>query len=1045
MVLLLAVILLFIITDSRTIKVIADNTFPSTHYSYEDIGGNFFTGIEVKKLKYNNKKLFDKATLRWNPLTLISNKITLTEVDVKGVELENILKMAGALGSTSSGKKIDLKWSFSLDRIHLDINPYVYENVEFSSFLFETEKVEIDSKLNIDTKALYLYFDSDLVNVELAGKIKKSQLLVDRLNLTEIDSQVIAQFVRILKEKNQNTIGTQKTRKKKVNPFLKTIKIEQIYATLKDVDFKHLSIRNTQLLIDKGEIDPRNFQYKAENLHFTGDTNLGSVDYLGHIEASTIYASGAVSLSPELFEKYNLPLDYENLNYLAGTLRLNHQGVWLDIEHSVQNLLRINNDFNLDITKGIHKIHYDYRDRNLSVDSLLTVNMPYGENIEIENQTLVDREGFTTYRGDIKIPKVTNLPPLISDYFLEGVKGKFFGDKSNFTLDIDSNLLAGSFSTHGYKDGRLELNSHGQNIFLAQVIPNLPDNFKNEFISAQSETYFDFKNSDNSKTNLKIDSNIINLNIDMMLNNPNRIMFTGDIPNYTLLSQIDTKIHLENIKRVQGEVQIDDKFYTIRVDNSNDLELFFNYNGIDNSISNGVLRLGYEEIRFEKSPLGNIGFKTNISNLQTAFLTIQNYYDIKFPNIEGGVNLDIQQDINGLMRISLKSPNIRYLSEKGGELSVMNFYNIDLKFTVDKDLNIELEHYRFNIDNNEYIDEFFSEKRAYLHFENGRLSIESLWVNDQALLSGEYDLETSMGLIGFQANAFSYRNEDFDLLLDLDLKLNIDGSRLNIEGDIDILGNRVYYEMSQADIVEDSDIIIVQEMLQEEESALKDLKLFLKIRTKKPLEYITKDINIEFYNELSVIKNYGTDIMVTGMSTITKGYYQIEDKKFLLDESHLYFVGDPKKPLLDIKANYIKDQYTVHIFISGSAEEPIVNFNSDPYLKQQEILSLILFDGTGSNGQGAEAYTLLGGTFAKGLIKSLGINVDHLLLGTDLDNELSLEIGKKFSDDITLMYMHKNGKPGAKVRIEHTKNFETDIIIMPPNTSSIEFLYKQDR
>jgi len=115
-------------------------------------------------------------------------------------------------------------------------------------------------------------------------------------------------------------------------------------------------------------------------------------------------------------------------------------------------------------------------------------------------------------------------------------------------------------------------------------------------------------------------------------------------------------------------------------------------------------------------------------------------------------------------------------------------------------------------------------------------------------------------------------------------------------------------------------------------------------------------------------------------------------------------------------------------------------------LTQQEILSLILFDGTGSSsGKGAEAYTLLGGTFAKGLIKSLGIPVDHLLLGQDRNQQLSLEVGGKVSKNISVLYLHKDGLNGAKVRIEHSKSFETDIVIQPPNTSSIEFLYKQDR
>ncbi|HHD80733.1 MAG TPA: hypothetical protein ENK99_03905, partial [Campylobacterales bacterium] len=117
---------------------------------------------------------------------------------------------------------------------------------------------------------------------------------------------------------------------------------------------------------------------------------------------------------------------------------------------------------------------------------------------------------------------------------------------------------------------------------------------------------------------------------------------------------------------------------------------------------------------------------------------------------------------------------------------------------------------------------------------------------------------------------------------------------------------------------------------------------------------------------------------------------------------------------------------------------------SDPYLTQKEILSLILFDSTGENsGSGTEVYALLGGTFAKELMKSLGMSVDHLVLGQGIDEQLSVEVGKKISKDITLIYQHNNGKDGVKVRVNHSRHLETDIILQP-QSSSIEFLYKSD-
>jgi translocation and assembly module TamB len=218
----------------------------------------------------------------------------------------------------------------------------------------------------------------------------------------------------------------------------------------------------------------------------------------------------------------------------------------------------------------------------------------------------------------------------------------------------------------------------------------------------------------------------------------------------------------------------------------------------------------------------------------------------------------------------------------------------------------------------------------------------------------------------------------------------------------------------------------------------------LQIRNQIPIRYKTDNIDIEFTNDITIIKDYYREFKVLGTTVIESGYYKKDDKKFLLDRSYIYFSGNPKKPNLELKAIYNKEQYHIQIFISGSTDDPIINFNSDPYLTQKQILSLILFDSTGENsGSGTELYSLLGGTFAKELMKSLGISVDHLVLGKGIDEQLSVEVGQKISKDITVIYLHNNGKDGIKVRVDHSQHFETDILIYP-QSSSIEFLYKSD-
>ena len=1046
--LVLVVLFIFIITDARTIKVLAKESFANSKFSYQEIEGNFFTGLKVQALSYDKKVLFDSAKVHWNPLALISQKIDLKEISVKGVELENIIKMLNDFEKkeSSSNSKLSFDFLLSLNNIHLDINPYTYEGITFSSFVFETDKINIDKDFLIDSQKLSLYFNSGLVDVELHGKIDKNILLVNRLKLEEIDSKEITKLVHRLSKNRKKSRHVDSGKKSETVPFFKNIKIKHIFATLKDVKYKPLSIKNTKLIIYNAEIDPyKNFRYKAKKIKFTGTTNFGDVNYKGYIKDSMIHSKGHLLLSKELFKRYTLPLNYETLKKLPGTLKLNHEGVWLEAKHSSSKLLKIKSDFNLDVLEAEHKLYYDYTDDNLTIESSLSGKMPYANIFDIKNEVIIDTKGFR-YKGEIEIPTVKALGTPIAPYLLADLKGVFHGDSSNFMVDLNSKFLTGKFETKGYASGNLELKSKIDNIALSKIIPNLPREYQEELIGVESKTFLDFNDNMKSKTELKVASHIINLEGSMRFFEPFRILFKANIPKHSFLRKIDENINFSHLKMLEGEVLIVSNRYYIKIKNRNNLRLTFDYDSYSKILRNGVLTVGSDEFKFQNSTPDEIILKSHIPNLQKLINTIKGYYKVKLPDIQGEATIELFKHTDGSIKLRLESPNLKYISNGGVNLSIINIYDIGILLRIDKNANIEIEHYKFKVDENEYLTSFYSDKKAYLSLKDNSLIIKELWINDKALVDGQYNFSTSMGTISLKSEQYSFKNKDFDLLFDFNLKIQIEKEALGVEGNIDIFGNTINYEVIGSSIVEDADIIIVQEMLESQESALNNLKLNLKISNKKPLNYISKDIDIEFFNDLRVIKNYSSEIMITGMSTITDGYYQMEDKKFTLNESHIYFAGDPKKPLLDIKANYEKDEYTVHIFISGSTEEPIVNFNAEPYLTQQEILSLILFDGTGSSsGDGAEAYTLLGGTFAKGLIKSLGIDVDHLLLGTDANDDFSFEIGRKISKNVTVMYLHEDGKDGAKVRIEHNKNFETDIIIQPPNTSSIEFLYKQTR
>jgi len=1043
--LLLSAFLLFVVTDSRSIKFIAKTSLNTSAFTYDEIEGNLFEGLTVSNLAYNKKNLFTKATLHWNPLTLFYKKLTVTKLEAKGVELENIVKMINDFSSQKSENNFQLDYSFTVNSTHLDINPYVFEGTRFSSFVLNTGKIELKKDLTLNSKKLDIKFNSDIVNVHLLGNIENNRLLVDTLTLKNISSRAITRLTKRLIAKNRAKV-TKNSKKKKSFSLFKEIKIKHILGTMKPVKYGDFKIKNVTLLLENGYIDPsKNYQYSVEHLDFKGETNFGSVSYKGDIKKSTIYAKGNVFLSKELFSTYNLPLSYKALRKLPNKLKLDHSGVWLDVEHSLTKLLKINSDFNIDVKRANHKLAYLYN-KDLIVDSKIKGSISYANDVEFNAKTVVNFHKVTTkYEGDIKLENFKKLPKDISNYLLSGLHGTFKGDTKGLNVDIASDLIEGSFLTTNYKKADLVLKSKKRNIKLLKLIPSIPFKYQDELLALNAKMLVNFKALQESKIDLKVESNLLNVQTKMGLEKPYKILFTSTIPFNSALRKIDKKINFSEFQNLNGMVEFQDDKYHVSLNNLNKLKIKFDYDKQLEIVNKGTISLGNTHINIQSNRKNKIELTSNVSNLQKTLEELEKYYEIKLPNLQGNVQFSMKEQSNGLFEFNLESPNIKYLSDKGVNLSVINLYDLKLLFNVDSESNIEIKNYAFKIDENEYMSKFSSNKLSHLQIKNRQVLIKDFWLNN-ILIAGSYSLEHERGDISLKSKSYSYLTKDFDLLFDIDLKTKIVAGKFNVSGVVDILGNSINYEVVGSDIVEDSDIIILQDILKTKESALQNFKFNLKINNKKPLKYNASNTNIEFYNDLSIVKDYTTKMMITGMTTITKGYYKIEEKKFTLNESHLYFAGDFKKPFLDIKANYEKDQYNVHIFISGSSEEPIVNFNADPYLTQQEILSLILFDGTGSSsGNGAEAYTLLGGTFAKGLIKSLGINVDHLLLGTNENDELSLEIGTKISKDITVLYLHKDGLDGAKVRIEHSKDFETDIIIQQPNTSSIEFLYKQDR
>ncbi|HIP51821.1 MAG TPA: hypothetical protein EYG94_07020, partial [Campylobacterales bacterium] len=278
MLLVLAVLILFIITDSRSIKYIAETSLDSFGLTYESIEGNLFNGLEVKKLSYKDKPLFSSALIHWNPLTLFHDKITITKFDAQGIELENIIAMTNGMKSNKSEGRASLDFDLILNNTHLDINPYIYENVKFSSFIFETGKIEIDKDLTVNANPLYLKFDSDIVNLKMDAKIKDNRLLVDNLDLKNISFQDITKLITRLnlKAKKEKKTKVSSTQKENKIPLFKDIEVKHVLGTMNAFKYEGVKVEKSTFNLYKLKVD-KDLTVNVNPLYLKFNSNIVNV------------------------------------------------------------------------------------------------------------------------------------------------------------------------------------------------------------------------------------------------------------------------------------------------------------------------------------------------------------------------------------------------------------------------------------------------------------------------------------------------------------------------------------------------------------------------------------------------------------------------------------------------------------------------------------------------------------------------------------------------------------------------------------------------
>ncbi len=244
--------------------------------------------------------------------------------------------------------------------------------------------------------------------------------------------------------------------------------------------------------------------------------------------------------------------------------------------------------------------------------------------------------------------------------------------------------------------------------------------------------------------------------------------------------------------------------------------------------------------------------------------------------------------------------------------------------------------------------------------------------------------------------------------------------KISVKGDINFYDTLINYKPKFLSISEDSDVIIItkkdknKKKKKENKDFIKNVSIDLKIKSKDEMIYKTDEAFVSFKPDLKIEKEFNKSLKLLGKINIINGYYDLADKRFLIQKGAIAFRGQKQiNPLLDLHIKYDEiEDVIIFIDIRGDVKKPRLSFKSTPPMPKKDILSYLSFGmstrelkGIGSNAKGM-AEKIFSKAVSKDLAKEL--NLDTLSLMRNSEGGFNIKAGKKINKKTIIYYQNKN-------------------------------------
>jgi translocation and assembly module TamB len=1037
---LLVVFLLYILSDPKTLQYAVDRATGGLGVSYENISGNFLKTMTIYKLRYKDRLLASEAEIDWNLRALINGEIEIETLSLKNVNLSNIeeiIQHAQQNSSKNSLKKNQKKHlsipEISISHLFLSTLPYHSKYINIENL--ELEIYDISSDLeHLKIKEFSIETDNDYANLQASGEVKKEVLHLKHLNVKKIDiDKIITLSQNLTKRENNST-----------QPFTLFKEVVIDTAHIETASFSYPPYQLTSLTLDtkgvKSLIKP--LTLSVDKLSLKGDTNLGSLSLLGKIKENHFQGETTLNLSQKYFQQYTKIIDFASLNPIHAALDFNQSSIDATLNLKSKQIFDGRyKSYLVAINTLKSHLHYDLTSNHLKAITDANITTKYASSLLLKDNLTYD--GNLSYGGTIKIDTLEKFPeyslPLFQDAIIH-----YQADAHTLTANLETSKLHLLYKMYDYKRADFTLDSKALEI--AKYFPKIPTPLHPLKAKLQATMALDFHHALPIMIENNITSNAINIRGKTMIEHAKVVTkATTTLSKNSFLPSINSAIKLHNIFPSKLEIGYSDKNLQISLATKQPQVTNSFYYDFNTSILKNTLTLGEDTIQLEGIS-DRLQLNTHTYSLKTLQEKLIPLYQFKYEPYDGEVELNatienlqkVVANINSRWLVYEYKPNRFAFAEK-------------IKMQAEIDANqATINHYFFST----YLDydrQFYATKPSVIEFGEKKISLLSLWVNDKINNQGSYDFKTQKGLFHTKTTNYHYKGEEGDVIFDASLDTTLHKNKTDVEGFVNIKKGVITYQHRKTHDIQDPDIIIIQEeeaRKRAKEEKKNDLSIDISIYSKKPLTYKVPKIEVSFVPDIKIWKEAQKEVELLGRMIINNGHYIESEKEFSLLAGEVLFGGDVLNPYLNLRAQYSSKPYIIDIDVTGTLDSPIVNFSSTPYLSQSDILSMLLFSATteslfeGSSSSSNQAISMLGNTFAKEIVKNFGLSLDKLVISTNEEGGLGIEIGKKISKKITVIYINDIVQ-SIKVRYQHSNNFETDLMLSP-ESSGIDFLYKSE-